>query len=338
VATLARDERCGVSIEDGVTVHRCRSQVPYGVTGLSFAIVRLMFRRWDAVHVHAPFFGVQELVVLLMWFGWRPRRLVITYHMDIVAQGFVKVIAAISRRFFLKTLLRCSNKIVVASRDYAQSSWLKDHWEAVEPKLVEIPFGVDVHRYHPAVRSAHDAASLLFLGALDRHHYFKGLNVLLQAMARLRDRTDWRLTVAGDGDLKPMYEAMARERGLDDRVIFAGRVGDAEKARLYAEADVFVFPSIDRSEAFGLVALEAQASGTPVIASNLDGVRSVVKDEETGRLVPPKDDVALAAAIAWMIEHPNEREAMGECARRRVEALFSWERHMTALEALYQAP
>jgi len=188
------------------------------------------------------------------------------------------------------------------------------------------------------VRSAHDAASLLFLGALDRHHYFKGLNVLLQAMARLRDRTDWRLTVAGDGDLKPMYEAMARERGLDDRVIFAGRVGDEEKARLYAEADVFVFPSIDRSEAFGLVALEAQASGTPVIASNLDGVRSVVKDEETGRLVPPKDDVALAAAIAWMIEHPNEREAMGECARRRVEAVFSWDRHMTALEALYQAP
>ncbi len=336
VATLARGDKRGVSIEDGVTVHRCRSQVPYGVTGLSVGVIRLMFQRWDAVHIHAPFFGVQELVAILMWLGWRPKRLVVTYHMDIVAHGFVKAIAAISRKFFLGTLVRRAQRIIVAADDYARSSWLKDHWGAIEPKLALIPFGVDIRRYRPVARPVHDGTLLLFLGVLDRHHYFKGLGVLIRAMGRLRDRMDWHLAVAGDGDLRSTYETMAREHGLDGRITFVGRVSDEEKARLYAESDAFVFPSADRSEAFGLVALEAQSSGTPVIASNLDAVRTVVKDGETGLLVSPKDDMALAEAIAWMIEHPSEREAMGERARQRVEALFSWERHMKALEALYR--
>ena len=117
---------------------------------------------------------------------------------------------------------------------------------------------------------------------------------------------------------------------------FVGRVDDDEKARLYRTSDVFVFPSLDRSEAFGLVALEAQASGTPVVASDLDGVRTVVRDGETGRLVPPGDEGALAAAIVWMMEHPVERKAMGERARRVVVERYDLRRHVTDLETIYR--
>ena len=85
-----------------------------------------------------------------------------------------------------------------------------------------------------------------------------------------------------------------------------------------------------------MVALEAQASGTPVVASDLDGVRTVVRDGETGRLVPPGDEGALAAAIVWMMEHPVERKAMGERARRVVVERYDLRRHVTDLETIYR--
>jgi len=322
--------------EDGIIVHRFPAQVRWTRTGLSVGVEAMMHDpSFDAVHLHAPFFGVQELAVFRMWFGWRPQNLIITYHMDVVAGGLIGVVTALYRRLFLKTLLTKARSIVVASMDYATGSWLSSFWQVVEPKVMEIPFGVDTARFYPEENPARSQVQLMFLGGLDKNHYFKGLGVLINALEQLQDRSDWKLLVVGDGDLRAGYEQQVKDAGIAGRITFLGHaIGEAE--RLYRESDVFVFPSTDRSEAFGLVALEAQASGTPVVASDLAGVRTVVVDYKTGLLVPPMNVSALATAIAWMIDHSEVRASMGKAARERVESFFTWEKHVSDLVKVYE--
>ena len=101
-------------------------------------------------------------------------------------------------------------------------------------------------------------------------------------------------------------------------------------------ADVHVFPSIDRSESFGLVALEAAASGLPTIASNLPGVNSVVQDPQTGILVAPEQPEILQKALTRLLQDRGLREAMGNAACKRAEQFFSWDTCLSRLEGLYE--
>src|SRR5205814_1893675 len=152
-------------------------------------------------------------------------------------------------------------------------------------RLVELPNGVDVERFRPGLASGELRARyglarmeqvVLFVGGLDRAHYFKGLPVLLRALARLPK--DVALLVVGDGDRREAYARLARAAGLGRRVRFAGSVADAELPRHYALADLVVLPSTTRGEAFGLVLLEAMACSRAVVASRLPGVQAVVDD------------------------------------------------------------
>ena len=333
VVTLSR-HRSIVRDEYGVTIHRLRANIPYGKAGWSFELWRWLCEvPVDVVHLHAPFFGCQEQ--LSLWFP-KTLPLVMTYHMDIVAHGFVKWVAAISRVFFLPRLLRRADRLVVASRDYAASSWLKPHRQTLAPKLVEAPFGVDLERFAPTERLvANDVrcTSILFVGALDRAHYFKGLPQLLEALQELREH-DWHLTVVGDGDLRAVYGAQARDALIADRVTFVGHISSDDLPRVYAQADLFVLPSVDRSEAFGLVALEAQASGVPAIVSDLPGVRTVIVPEETGLLVSPGDVDALREALKTLITDAPRRRGMGKKAREHARR-YSWDEHVSILERVY---
>lgn len=333
VVTLSR-HRSVVRDEHGVTIHRLRADIPYGKAGWSWELWR-WFREVpvDVVHLHAPFFGCQEQMAL-----WFPKTipLVTTYHMDIVAHGFVKAVAALSRAFFLPRLVRRADRIVVASRDYAASSWLQPYLKRLESKLVEVPFGIDLERFRPrARRTTNDVryTNVLFVGALDRHHYFKGLSQLMEALAGLRE-LDWHLTVVGDGDLRTLYEAQCLDASINDRVTFEGSVADEVLPQMYAAADVFVLPSVDRSEAFGLVALEAQASGVPAIVSDLPGVRTVIVPEETGLLVSPGNAVALRKALRTLIEDAPRRKVMSVNARENARR-YSWDAHVGILEHVY---
>ena len=137
---------------------------------------------------------------------------------------------------------------------------------------------------------------ILFVGALDKAHYFKGVDVLLKAMRDL----EYKLMIVGDGDLRSYYEAKAKNLGIDDGVVFTGRVSNEELSRYYQSADVFVLPSIDKSEAYGMTLLEAMAHGLPVVASNLPGVRSLV-GEDRGLLVEPGDSSDLARVLTEIL-------------------------------------
>jgi rhamnosyl/mannosyltransferase len=135
-----------------------------------------------------------------------------------------------------------------------------------------------------------------------------------------------RLLLVGDGPLRSELEAIAQQAGVSGRVHFLGRAPDSLLRACYHAADVFVLPSIARSEAFGLVQVEAMAAGKPVINTQLDsGVPFVSLDGVSGITVPPADVGALAAAITLLLENPELRTRFGAAARERACTEFSVE-------------
>jgi glycosyltransferase involved in cell wall biosynthesis len=252
---------------DTPEVHRLRSVMRIG----NAAFVPSLYRRlaaFDLVHLHLPFFGGAEPVLLRRWTEGAPP-LLVTYHMDATASGLRHAIFRAHQRLVLPRLLKTAARVLVSSMDYAEHSALADI-DGVLARVEVHPFGVDLERFHPGAASglrtsftiASNEVVLLFVARLDAAHHFKGLGLLIEALRQVRhDR--WRLMVVGDGPMRPAFEARVASVNLTPRVFFAGDVEPADLPAYYRMADMHVFPSTGRSEAFGLVCLEAAASGIP---------------------------------------------------------------------------
>lgn len=175
-----------------------------------------------------------------------------------------------------------------------------------------------------------DALRLLAVGRLSR---YKGFDVLIEALAQVPDAS---LLLVGRGECERELRALATARRLDSRLQFGGDLDDDALAAAYAEADVFVLPSLDRGEAFGLVLLEAMRAGLPTLASAIpgSGVGSVVVDDATGVLVPPGDAAALARAIERLRDAALRRR-LGEAGRTRWRSGFTLEKSAQAIRSLY---
>jgi rhamnosyl/mannosyltransferase len=156
--------------------------------------------------------------------------------------------------------------------------------------------------------------------AVGRLVYYKGFDYLIEAMSGV----DGRLLIIGEGPLRVELERLAVDRGLRDKVVFLGRVTDA--APYYHACDVFVLPSVARSEAFGIVQLEAMAAGRPVINTQLDsGVPFVSLNGVSGLTVPPAHARSLTFGINLLLDDPILRSRYGAAAQARVQNLFSLE-------------
>jgi len=143
-----------------------------------------------------------------------------------------------------------------------------------------------------------------------------------------------KLVIVGEGNLKQYYMEKAAKHGVGSRTIFAGRVEDEELPQYYALSDFLVLPSTDKAEAFGLVAVEAMASGKAVIASNLPGVRKNVEEGKTGLLVEPNNVKGLSGAINYLVENESTAKRMGINGRRKAEEAFDWKKIGAKLEKI----
>src|SRR5262249_14186020 len=144
------------------------------------------------------------------------------------------------------------------------------------------------------------------------------------------------LVIIGDGPLRAQLEQEARYCGIGDRVFFLGGLQNEETIPFYHAADIFALASIARSEAFGIVQLEAMACSTPVVNTNLDsGVPYVSLDRVTGLTVPPADSEALAHAIQRLLDWPTQRLEYGMSAYRRVREEFSLDVMVRRMLQLY---
>jgi rhamnosyl/mannosyltransferase len=202
----------------------------------------------------------------------------------------------------------------------------------VRDRTVVVPLGVDPDRFRPGARKPAGPPTVLFVGQM-RH--YKGVDDLLAAMRAVPAPA--RLRLAGDGPMRARWEALGRSLGLGERVEFLGQVPDEALPALYRSADVLVLPSTSRAEAFGMVLLEAMASGLPCVTTEVgSGTSYVVQDGVTGLVVPPRDPAALASALACLAADPAERARMGAAGRARVLAEFPEARMVERVEAVYR--
>jgi phosphatidylinositol alpha-1,6-mannosyltransferase len=204
------------------------------------------------------------------------------------------------------------------------------------PPVAAIDLGTDPDHFRPD-RATGRLRERLALGTgpvvltVARLVPHKGQDVGIRAVAALAPEIPGlRYLLVGGGRDRARLEALARSFGIGDRVVFAGMLTDEEIAEAYATAAVYLGPSrLDRGinvEGFGISFIEAAASGTPSVAGDSGGVRSAVRDGETGFVVPPEDVGAVSNALRTLLTDPSRRNAMGRAARAAVESHYNWAR------------
>jgi len=229
---------------------------------------------------------------------------------------------------------------VVAGTDYEQR--LLRQIYGVPPTNIEvIPLGVDPERFHPGSRiEAREALGIEVTDdvvlAVGRIEPLKGLDILIRAAAQVTEHSRLRLIVAG-GDEAAHAEferliAIAEEVGIRDQLSFIGAIDHDELPTYYRAADVVVMPSF--SESFGLVAVEAMASGIPVVVSRVGGLASTVADGRTGYLIPWRCPEPFAEKIELLLRNDPLRDALGAAGVERMRD-YSWESVADRLVWLY---
>jgi len=327
--------------ESGFAVERLRPVLRVGNAALLPDLLRLP--RHDLVHLHYPFILGAELIWMNRYLRKQPY--VLTYHNELRWHGMRGLIYELYQRTAARGVLVGAERIIVTSSDFAQASrYLLPFVQSDPAHLTEIPNGVDVVRFNPDLDPEHirqqyhldgEHCVILFAGAMDVAHHLKGgVPQLLQALAELGDETVVALLVGGGGMVEA-YRALARELGIGEQVRFAGWIPHHDMNQYYAAADIVVQPSV-LMEAFGLVAIEAMACGTPVIVSNLPGVRSVVTNGQDGLLVEPGDVEDLAKKIRMLLDNPSRRREMGAQGRAKAEARYDWHRVIPQLVEVYE--
>jgi rhamnosyl/mannosyltransferase len=319
--------------QDGaVEVVRFHRQATLGKLDLSIGMVSALARvDADVIHVQVP--NPAAVLALLLA---RPRvPVVVTYQSDVVRQKLLaRLFLPLERLFYRRVRL-----ILTTSPTYpAGSRFLV----GLRDRLAVLPMGIDLEPYRrPSARHREAAEALrqrfgrpLWL-ACGRLVYYKGLLTAVRALSR----TPGTLQVVGDGPEQAALEAEAQRLGVRDRIVFVGAVPYQEIVPYYLAADAFWFPSNARSEAFGLVQVEAMACGCPVINTALfgSGVAWVSPHEVSGLTVPVDDPEAFAAAAHRLLEEPGLRAHLSGGAQARAQSEFDHRVMAERSMVLYQA-
>jgi len=291
--------------------------------GLAGLVRREMARgRPDVLHVHLPN-PLAAAVCLALRRDPSVARvpLAVWYHADITRQrlGGRLVLPVV------RACLREADGICVSSAALRDGSPVLAAWRS---KVTVVPFGIEAHPWSEVVPRRD--GPLLFVGRLVG---YKGVGVLLEALARVPAAA---LDLVGEGPLEADLRALAVRLGVAERVRFLGEMDGAGIAARLGGARALVLPSIDRSEAFGLVQLEAMAAGVAVICTDLPtGVREVGLPGRTCLQAQPGNVEAMAAALAAVWGDDDLAQRLGDAGRRRFEEHFTREAMVARLLAWY---
>ena len=270
----------------------------------------------DIVHIHYP----PPLTAYFAVRGLRLRRtpVCLTYHCDLYLPGVVgRLLTGTYHRLFLPRTFRRVNRFIVHTTSYGLTS------HSLRGRSLEIvPSSVDLTRFRPdedghAIRARlalEHQRVIAFTGRLVPH---KGVGSLLRALALLPE--DVALVVVGRGPTLPNLLSTARRLGVEERVRFCPNVSDEDLPRYLRAADLFVFPSQNRLEGFGLAVAEAMAAGLPVVIADMPGVREVIEPGVEGLLVEPLLPTDIAEKVRSLLDDPTRRAMMATAARRRAE-------------------
>jgi glycosyltransferase involved in cell wall biosynthesis len=300
----------------------------YIIMGTLCSILWSRKRKFDVINVHWPFpHGIFALCAA----RFSGAKVVAMCHGAELAMG--------RRKPWIRNVLR--RCLLGSDRLACNSSHTGSEIEKICGRTATvIPYGATITVAPAPVDrpppSRSEPATILFTG---RHIQRKGVPYLIRAMPRLLESRPVRLLITGDGDRRGEWEALTRSLGLSNVVEFLGFVSNERLAELYRDCDVYVLPAIfdDRgdTEGLGVVLVEALSSAKPVVASAVGGIVDVIKHEETGLLVPEKDEAALATAILRLLDDPELATRLGTAGRKLSQSYFDWDRTIDDTEALF---
>jgi peptidoglycan-N-acetylglucosamine deacetylase len=307
------------------------SNTPFGLSWRRRLRRIISAERPDVILAHAPVSGMMDVVV-----GQTKKiPFVVTYHVASMAKGrrLPDLLVRCYESVLLPRAFRKARAIICTSA-YVQRSALIAPYSY---KSTVISPSADIEFFRPPLQKV-SCHRVMHVGGLKAGEWHKGLDISLRVIAELKRRySDVHLTVVGDGDKQPHYEALAAELGIVSEVEFRGRLGGERLVSAYQSADVLIMPS--RQESFGMVLIEAMACGIPVVASAVEGIPDVVDDGEVGFLVEPDDVGGFASRIGKLFDDPALYIRYCENARRTaVTRRCTWpqqvERTAEVLEAL----
>ncbi|MBE9047414.1 glycosyltransferase [Pleurocapsales cyanobacterium LEGE 10410] len=289
---------------------------------------------------------------LSAWVGMKIKKLQAVRHLHTYhSLGAVKYRSINTIPLIAKTRLRVEKECLeTADMIVATSPQEREHMRTLvssKGNIMVIPCGTNIECFGSIDREAGRAKIgvqpedklVMYAGRFDER---KGIETLVRAIAKdeVKRHENLKLMIVGgstpgkkDGLEQERIASLVRELGIEHLTKFTGRVQHEDLAAYYAAADICVVPS--HYEPFGLVAIEAMASRTPVVASDVGGLKFSVANEVTGLLVPPQDETAFAGAIDAILSNPEWRAQLGTNARERVEAKFSWDGVASQLDDQY---
>jgi len=331
VTVVCADEpQVGSCVVQGVKTLRLPYRAKVANTNITPGLFRTLIRSdFDVIHTHIPTPWSADVSALVSLMKRKP--LVVTYHNDLSGQGIDNLIASAYNATFLHIVLWRAKSIIITQPRYIDHS---RHLKFHRRKIVAIPLGVS----EPLTISqgSRKPGQIFFMSVLDKHHEYKGLDVLLQSMVAIRNsRREARLLVGGGGELIKKYLRVACELGISDSVEFLGYVPDKELAELYSSSALFVLPSVNKMEGFGIVALEALSYATPVITTEFAGSSEFIKSNKAGLVVPSRDSDALAKAILTVLEDDSESKSMGVRGAEAVNREFGWDKIARQVTGVY---
>ena len=309
---------------DGVRVTRCGTlgsiaSMPICI-GMAGAIRNAPA---DVVHLHVPNPGAALAFLLSGHKG----KLVVTHHADTLGRRFLR---RLSDPFVRAAMDRASAIIVTSARYMATSPELERYREKcrVIPLAIDPSFYAAISPESDTIRRRFDGRLILAVG---RMVPYKGFRYAIEAMQQVEGH----LCIIGSGPEEASLQQLASELKVTDKVTFMGRAGDLRP--YYQAASAFVLPSISRAEAFGMVQLEAMASGTPIINTNIDsGVPEVAEAGVSAITVPPGNAEALAGAMRALLGDPELRSRLGRRAQDVVREKYALDPMVRSTFALYR--
>ncbi len=291
--------------------------VPFFITGEFIALIRAIIRiKPDIIHAH-----------------W------------MLPQGFLAAISSFFHQIPIVVTLHGADVFALKNRLF---SWMKSFtlsraakitvvssaiWEVIRKmscdmeKCTILPMGVDSDKFYcKKQRKTSKERKILYVGRLSEK---KGVNYLLSGFNLLQDRKiSFTATIVGHGELENELREKSAQLGLNDKVVFTGGISNSLLPEIYAGHDIFVGPSITAqsgdTEGFGLTFVEAGMSGCLLIGTNVGGITDIISHGETGLLIEQKDEYAIADAIEYVFDHPDQAQAIVEKSQRVCLERYNW--------------
>jgi glycosyltransferase involved in cell wall biosynthesis len=294
---------------------------------------------FDVLHVNGMYPLFSDVAIFEAWKNQASA--VLNYHFDPISTVTYLSPFSIVYGKLAPFIMKKASAIVATGASYVKSSAIlssvsKDIQvipNAVEDNFFDAPSHSQLFSLRNKLNISDDEKTILFVGQLKR---FKGIDVLLKALKIVNSKVRCKLLIVGKGPDELFLRNLVTQLGLSKNVIFAGYVEDSALPLYYQICDVYVLPSVQRIENFGITLLEAMASGKPVISSNLPGPNEIVENQVNGFLFQPGDFRFLASLLIELLGNKEKASTMGAAGRLKA-ADYSWKKVTLRFLSLYKS-